>query len=156
MLKCLTAYGYGRNYVIVSGLQETNVPNPNITWETAKTWNIGLDATLWNGLLGIEFDYFKTRRSDILTKRSATIPTYTGLLLPDENIGIVDNKGFELVPTHANSINDFRYSLSRNVSFARNKVVFADEQPAVEPARYSCRFHSFIFINEACYNLSSG
>jgi TonB-linked SusC/RagA family outer membrane protein len=137
----LTAYGYGRNYVIggtdVSGLQETNVPNPNITWETAKTWNIGLDATLWNGLLGIEFDYFKTRRSDILTKRSATIPTYTGLSLPDENIGIVDNKGFELVLTHANSINDFRYTVSGNVSFARNKVVYIDEQPAAEPYQYA-------------------
>ncbi|MDR2765094.1 MAG: TonB-dependent receptor [Tannerella sp.] len=137
----LTTYGYGRNYVIggtdVSGLQETSVPNPNITWETAKTWNIGLDATLWDGLLGVEFDYFKTRRSDILTKRSATIPSYTGLTLPDENIGIVDNRGFELVLTHANSINDFRYNISANVSFARNKVVYIDEQPAAEPYQFA-------------------
>jgi TonB-linked SusC/RagA family outer membrane protein len=137
----LTTYGYGRNYVIggtdVSGLQETNVPNPNITWETAKTWNIGLDATLWDGLLGIEFDYFNTRRSDILTRRSATIPSYTGLSLPDENIGIVDNKGFELILTHANSINEFRYNISGNVSFARNKVVYIDEQPAAEPYQYA-------------------
>jgi TonB-linked SusC/RagA family outer membrane protein len=137
----LTTYGYGRNYVIggtdVSGLQETNVPNPNITWETARTWNIGLDATLWNGLLGVEFDYFNTRRSDILTQRSASIPTYTGLSLPDENIGIVDNKGFELVLTHANSINDFRYTISGNISFARNKVIYIDEQPAAEPYQYA-------------------
>jgi TonB-linked SusC/RagA family outer membrane protein len=133
----LSTYGYGNNYVIggtdVSGLTETNVPNPNITWETAKTWNIGFDATLWDGLLGIEFDYFKTRRSDILTKRSAVIPVYTGLTLPDENIGIVDNKGFEIILTHDRTINDFRYSLSGNVSFARNKVIFSDEQPAAEP-----------------------
>ena len=133
----LSTYGYGRNYVIggtdVAGLVETNVPNPNITWETAKTWDIGLDATLWNGLLGIEFDYFKTRRSDILTKRTAIIPSYTGLTLPDENIGIVDNKGFELVLSHERKIRDFQYNISANVSFARNKVIFSDEQPAAEP-----------------------
>jgi TonB-linked SusC/RagA family outer membrane protein len=133
----LTAYGYGSPYVIgnkdVNGLVQSGVPNPNITWETAVTWNAGLDAQLWNGLLGVEFDYFKTRRSDILTKRSAIIPDYTGLVLPDENIGIVDNKGFELVLTHDHAIGDLRYRLSGNVSFARNKVIFSDEQPAAEP-----------------------
>ena len=133
----LTTYGYGNNYVLggtdVSGLVQTNVPNPNITWETAKTWNVGFDGGFMNGLLGIEFDYFQSRRSDILTKRSAVIPDYTGLTLPDENVGIVDNKGFELILTHENTINnEFRYSISGNISFARNKVVFSDEQPAAE------------------------
>lgn len=137
----MMTYGFGNNYVVgnsdVSGLVQTNVPNPFITWETAETWNAGFDAGLWNGLLEIEFDYFMSRRSDILTKRSATVPDYTGLTLPDENIGIVDNKGFELVLSHANKVNAFSYQLSGNVSFARNKVVFADEQPAAEPYQYA-------------------
>jgi len=137
----LMTYRYGNNYVIgngdVSGLVQDGVPNPNITWETAKTWNIGLDATLWKGLLGIEFDFFKTRREDILTRRTVVVPDYTGLSLPDENIGIVDNKGFELVLSHNNRINDFSYNISGNVSFARNKVVFADEAPAAEPYQYA-------------------
>jgi len=132
----LQTYGYGNNFVInnndVTGLVQTGVPNPNITWETAKTGNIGLDANLWNGKLGVTFEYFKTRRADILTKRSAIIPGYTGLVLPDENIGIVDNKGFELVLTHANNNHAFKYNFSGNVAFARNKVVFSDEQPAAE------------------------
>jgi TonB-linked SusC/RagA family outer membrane protein len=133
----LQNYTYGNNYVIdgkdVTGLVQTGVPNPNITWERAKTGNAGLDATLWNGKLGITFDYFKTRRSDILTKRSAVVPGYTGLSLPDENIGIVDNKGFELVLTHVNNDHLIKYNFSGNVSFARNKVIFSDEQPAAEP-----------------------
>lgn len=137
----MMTYGFNNNYVIgnsdVSGLVETNVPNPLITWETAETWNIGLEAGLWNGLLDIEFDYFQSRRSDILTKRNATVPDYTGLTLPDENIGIVDNKGFELILSHSKRINDFSYQLSGNVSFARNKVVFADEQPAAESYQYA-------------------
>jgi len=133
----LTSFGYGNNYVIgkndVTGLVQTGVPNPNITWEIAKTSNLGIDATLWKGLLGVEFDLFKTRRSNILTKRTAVIPDYTGLLLPDENVGIVENKGFELVLSHRNTIGGLKYSLSGNISFARNKVVYADEAPAAEP-----------------------
>ncbi|OJV98535.1 MAG: hypothetical protein BGO52_12070 [Sphingobacteriales bacterium 44-61] len=137
----LQSYGYGRNYVVgntdVTGLVQTGAPNPNITWETAKTTNIGLDADLWKGLLSVTFDVFKTRRSNILTKRAAVVPGYTGLVLPDENIGIVDNKGFELVLTHANYSHKLKYSISGNVAFAKNKVVFSDEQPAAEPYQFA-------------------
>jgi hypothetical protein len=133
----LTTYGYGNNYVIggsnVIGLVETGVPNPNITWETAKTGNIGLDATLWDGLLGITFDYFQTRRSDILTTAASVVPGYTGLTLPDENIGIVDNKGFELILSHTNNQHKFQYNFSGNLAFARNKVIYGNAQPGLEP-----------------------
>ncbi|GAB3361356.1 TonB-dependent receptor [Arachidicoccus ginsenosidivorans] len=133
----VTTYGFGSNYVIggkdVTGLVQTGVPNPDITWERAKTGNLGLDAKLWDGALGITFDYFKTRRSDILTTRKAVIPGYTGLTLPDENVGIVDNSGFELILTHDNNRRKLKYHFSGNVAFARSKVIFSDEQPAAEP-----------------------
>ena len=133
----LTTYGYGNNYVFggtdVTGLVQTGVSNPNITWETAKTGNVGLDATLWKGLLGVTFDYFQTRRSDILTTAASVVPGYTGLTLPDENIGIVDNKGFELVLSHTNNRHKFQYSFSGNIAFARNKVIYGNAQPGLEP-----------------------
>ena len=132
----LALYGYGDNYVIgnndVSGLIQSGVPNPNITWEVANTYNVGIDARLLNGLLGVELDLFKTDRSNILTSRKASIPSYTGLTLPDENIGKMNNKGFELTLTHQQAKNDFRYFLSGSMSFARNKVVFMDEEPGAE------------------------
>jgi len=137
----LQTYSYGNNYVIgnndVNGLVQSGAPNPNITWETAKTTNLGLDADLWNGKLGVNLDLFKTRRSDILTRRSAIIPGYTGLALPDENIGIVDNKGMELVLSHAGRSGKLRYNISGNFAFVRNKVIFSDEQPAAEPYQYA-------------------
>lgn len=133
----LMTYSYGNNYVInnmdVQGIYETRVPNPNVTWETSKTWDIGLDANLWNGKLGIEFDYFHSIRDDILGKRNATVPDYTGITLPDENIASVLNRGFELVLTHYNTAGDFTYSITGNLAFARNKVKFIDEAPAAEP-----------------------
>lgn len=133
----LTTYAYGNNYVLggndVVGLIQSDTPNPNITWEVAKATNIGIDATIWDGALSMEFDYFKTERSNILTERTAVVPDYTGLKLPDENVGIVENKGIELQLTHQKRVNDrLRYSVSGNMSYARNKVIFADEAPAAE------------------------
>lgn len=132
----LMTYSYGNNYVLdnkdVTGLIQSGTPNPNITWEVAETSNIGFESLMWQGLLNIELDLFKTKRSNILTKRSAIVPSYTGLVLPDENIGIVENKGIELQLSHMNSINEFKYSINGNFSFARNKVVFSDEAPAAE------------------------
>jgi TonB-linked SusC/RagA family outer membrane protein len=133
----LTTYSYGNNYVLggsdVVGLTQSSVPNPNITWEVAKSTNIGIDATIREGALSMELDLFKTRRSNILTTRTAVIPDYTGLELPDENVGIVENKGIELQLTHQRQLNDkLRYSIRGNMSYARNKVIFIDEAPASE------------------------
>ena len=93
----LLKYNLGRNYVFggtdMVGLYQKGFPNNNVTWEVADTWNIGTEGTFWNGLLGFEVEYFKTKRSNILAKRNASIPKYTGLIdLPNENIGRVQNQ----------------------------------------------------------------
>ena len=117
-----------------------NVPNPNVTWEVAKTWNFGLDGNISHGIIGWEFEYFKTERSNILCTRNASIPYYTGLTnsLPDENIGIVDNKGVELQLSHENKVfnDELRYHIAGNFMFAKNKIKFMDETPWGEGHEY--------------------
>lgn len=130
----MTTYRYGRSQVFdgkeVNGIYPGVFPNPNVTWEVAKTYNIGLDGTLWKGKLGFNIEAFKTRRSNILCTRNASVPVYTGLTsLPDENIGIVDNNGFEFQLSHAGKSGDFTYNLSGNFLFAKNRVVYMDEAP---------------------------
>jgi len=130
----LTSYTYGSNYVFngntAQGLVQTGAPNPNITWEVAKTTDFGLEFGLFKGLLNAEVDYFRTTRSNILASRNASVPEYTGLVLPNENIGQVKNHGIEINLTHNNRIgNDFRYSFSGNFTYAKNTIVFQDELP---------------------------
>lgn len=133
----MMTYNYGNNYVIggsdVQGLQETRVPNPGITWEVSKTWNFGLEASFWNSRLWMEFDFFRSVRDHLLTTRNKSVPEYTGMTLPNENIGKVLNRGFELVIGHRNRVGEFGYSVTGNLNFARNKVLFIDEAPAAEP-----------------------
>src|SRR5699024_3732394 len=94
---------FGTDKTIRPGTERGVEPNPNVTWEIATTTNLGLDAEFWDGLLGITLDAFKTRRENILTPRIASVPAYAGLELPDENLGIVENKGLDRKSTRLNS-----------------------------------------------------
>jgi TonB-linked SusC/RagA family outer membrane protein len=130
----LLKYTFGRNYVFngtdAQGVYQVGFPNQNVTWEVADTYNAALEGGIWNGRLGFEAEVFKTTRSNILAKRNASIPNYTGLIdLPDENIGKVNNRGFELQLTHQNKAGEVRYSLAGNFLYSHNEVVFIDETP---------------------------
>lgn len=130
----LLKYQFGRNYVFgntdMLGLYQKGFPNNNVTWETANTYNVAVEGSFWNGLLGFEIEYFKTKRTNILAKRNASIPKYTGLIdLPNENIGKVQNQGVELQLNHASKIGEVNFRASGNFMFARNKVLFIDETP---------------------------
>lgn len=120
-------YYLGANSDPAKGVVRGLSPNPYITWEVANMINLGLDLTLWNGLFGVTADVFKQKRENILTERNASIPLYTGLKLPDENIGTVENKGFELELSHFNTKMDWQYSITGNISYSKNKIVDIDE-----------------------------
>ncbi|MEM7015225.1 MAG: TonB-dependent receptor [Verrucomicrobiota bacterium] len=82
---------------------ETKVPNPNITWETATSTNFGFDLEILNSRLSFGFDYFINTREDILTLPNKTLPVYSGITPPAQNIGEFENKGFEITLGFNNS-----------------------------------------------------
>ncbi|SEN32903.1 TonB-linked outer membrane protein, SusC/RagA family [bacterium A37T11] len=124
-------YYFGSGNERVPGLSMGVVPNVDVTWEVADNKNIGIESSLWNGMLSVNADYFYSKRSNILLPRNASIPTSTGLNssnLSSENIGKVNNQGYELEISHRRSINDyFSYHLGVNFTHAKNKVVYMDE-----------------------------
>ena len=142
----MTTYGYtsAYSYKTLFDGKEVNfiipgtIPNPNVTWEVARTWNLGLDGNIRNGLFSWELEGFYTHRSNILCSRNASIPYYTGLTnnLPDENIGEVVNRGVELQLSHENRIGDFRYRVNGNVMYAKNTIIYMDEAPWPEGHDY--------------------
>ncbi len=60
-------------------------------------------------------------------QRNASVPNFTGIQLPDENYGIVENRGFEVMLGYNDHAGDFSYSINGNLAFARNKVIEFDE-----------------------------
>ena len=134
----LSSFGFLQNRSYVFGvnnqapvLDELRIPNPNVTWEVATQSNFGFDAQLLNNKLSVEADYFTNMRSNILWWRNASVPGYSGLTLPRENIGKVSNRGFEAAVSYRNQIREFIYEVSVNGSYAKNKIVFWDETPGI-------------------------
>ncbi len=132
----LVSNNYPFGGTLVNGLAPGAIANPSLTWETATKTDIGVEARLWKGLLGIDFIYFKERREDILATKSLSVPFTFGGTLPSENLGIVDNKGFELTLNHDNRISrNLSYYVKSNLTFARNKIIEAAEAANVPDNR---------------------
>ncbi|MEX6689510.1 TonB-dependent receptor [Danxiaibacter flavus] len=131
------AFGYSPGWVVdgvdVSGIAATTTPNPNITWEVSEKTDLGLELGFLNNKLTFEADVYRTKTSHILGQRQASIPTYTGLLLPDENIGKMDSRGFDFQAGYKTNIGKVNMAINGNVSYAENKIIYFDETPQAEP-----------------------
>jgi len=125
----ITGSGYVINNQVATAYHENGIPNPEVTWEVANNYDIGLEGTLLKNKITFEFDYFQNRRSGILWFRNASIPQSAGLTLPAENIGKVANKGWEFKVGYNGSVGDFRYNVSVNGGYSKNKILFWDETP---------------------------
>lgn len=124
----LTGYGISSGSYIIGNTPEQYIyslglANPNITWETMTIYNLGLDASFWNGLLGVEADVFYRLREDILAAPVEDVPSTFGASLPNTNLNSRDDRGFELMITHRNKIGKFKYDIASMVSWKRSKYV---------------------------------
>ena len=102
--------------------------NMGVTWETALKYNAGLDFELFNHRLKFSGDLFKEHRTGILISPNSA-PAIIATKLPNMNLGIVDNHGYEVSLGWRDHIGEFTYDIDGNVTFARNKIVFMDEVP---------------------------
>ena len=117
------AYAFGLGNM-VQGSYVPNEANPNITWEVATKTDIGLEGSLWNRLLTFEADYFHERRAGMLLPPAISVPLEYGLSLSQENAGIMESHGFELVLGSSHKYqNGLEIGINGNFSYATNKMV---------------------------------
>lgn len=129
-----TGLTMGSGKTVETVVKQAGVANPNITWEKQTTYNLGFDSQILNNMLTLNADFFKNKRSDILAPRDASVPQFTGLALPDENIAEVKNRGYEIeVGYNKTFANDIQLNISGNISHNHNEVVFMDEPARAVP-----------------------
>lgn len=115
--------------------REASVGNPDLQWETAAKSNIGVEYSLFQGLLTGEFDYFLEDRDNIvLPGLQRSVPDLFGASPPDFNAGIVEVRGYEIVVgsnyTFENGLNIYgNYYFTQAI----DKVIKRDDPP-FEPA----------------------
>ncbi len=115
-------------YVFGSGSGSLNgvvypstIPNPDLSWEKTKMFNIGLDAGLFENRIYFEIDYYNSITKDLLL--DVPVPRITGFGSQLQNIGKVQNRGLEFTLTTRNLVGDFGWTTDFNISRNVNEVL---------------------------------
>lgn len=125
----LSAFNVGSNSAVIGGsatqsINESLQGNPNITWEKSKKTDIGFEGSFWNGLLGVEADYFYEKRSNFLVSIGAVLPGEYGVATGQVNGGILSNKGFELtLTTRKNFSRDLQLDVKGTFTYVKSKLL---------------------------------
>ncbi|MES2773018.1 MAG: SusC/RagA family TonB-linked outer membrane protein [Bacteroidota bacterium] len=111
-----------QNLLGMQGLVRNNIANPALQWETNTKINGGLDLSLFNERLSLNFDAYRNKTTNMLVYES--LPTVTGFNTMLTNDGSMETKGVELT-LNARIINrkNFKWDFGFNVSKYKNKIL---------------------------------
>lgn len=96
--------------------------NPDLTWESTLMTNIGVDVGLLDNRVSLSAEYFNNRTTDMIIQRPIPL-SYGYDAAPFDNVGEVENKGFELELGYTRSEGALTFNVSGNLSVVRNKVL---------------------------------
>ena len=113
-------FGNGTNYQ--AGYYVNSLPNTELGWEYSKTWNFGLDFSLFSGRLYGSFEYYIQETNDILL--NVKLPETSGVSGYTGNIGKTENKGWEFTLNGIiiDNKNGWNWEAGINIYQNRNKL----------------------------------
>ena len=100
--------------------------NPDLKWEVKKTFNVGLDLSMWEKRIALSVDYYRSKTTDMLYVYTVPVPPfpYDKFLA---NLGSMQNSGLEIgfgiTPLRTK---DVELTINMNWSFERNKLLALD------------------------------
>lgn len=128
-----SSYIWGDNLNL--GIKPGATPNPNLTWATSTTYNVGLDYGVLNNRLSGSFEWFYKTEKDILGSRIVTIPDTYGQSLAPENYAERSWRGFEVNALWRDRAlgNKIEYSVYGNMGYSRDQWDVLDQTALYMP-----------------------
>ncbi|EJF99373.1 SusC/RagA family TonB-linked outer membrane protein [Flavobacterium sp. F52] len=120
-LASMGSVNYSFGGTLYTGLAPTRLANPDLKWEKTNQYNVGLDLSLLDRRINFVFDVYYKKTKDLLI--NVPVPLSSGYATVLQNIGGVENKGFEVGVTTEN-IKTENFAWNSNIVFSlnRNKV----------------------------------
>ena len=95
--------------------------NSGLSWETTKSFNIGVDFGFLNNRINGNIDFYTSKTTDLLLQRN--LPKISGFSNVYMNMGETANKGLEITINSKNiSTKDFTWSTSLVWSWNKNEI----------------------------------
>lgn len=115
--QALTRFTYNSDneYNGIYGAVVNAYGNPALKWQNVLKYNVGLDMSVWRNIITLNFDAYLERTENLLL--NIDVAPSTGFTSYTENMGSLDNKGFE-ARLRLNLINDRQNDLSWNVTLS--------------------------------------
>ena len=102
-------------------IRMSSIGNPDLSWERNNQVDVGLDFRLWDRVYG-SLDWYNRRTHDLIWNRPT--PASTGLTSRLENIGILQNSGFEFdITVDLIKSRNVYWNVGINGAFAQNKLI---------------------------------
>ncbi|MCR4033482.1 MULTISPECIES: SusC/RagA family TonB-linked outer membrane protein [Flavobacterium] len=120
-LASMGSVNYSFGGTLYTGIAPTRLANPDLKWEKTTQYNVGLDLSLLDRKINFVFDVYYKKTNDLLI--SVPVPLSSGYATVLQNIGGVENKGFEVGLTTEN-VKTENFAWNSNIVFSlnRNKV----------------------------------
>ncbi len=118
---------------VSTGAALASVGNPNLTWETSVTQNIGLDFAMLNSKLSGSLEFFQNTTKDLIVRDNSVISTTAiDAGAPFVNKGEVQNTGVDLALSYSNEASSgLKYNINLNISSYENEVIaLVNDTPA--------------------------
>lgn len=91
----LSKYSYtGDRFMTVTGIVRDGIPNTKLKPEVNRTWSVGIDYAMFNNRFSLTAKYYNSRAKDLILLRNISAAFGTNYMY--DNIGEVENKGFEI------------------------------------------------------------
>lgn len=124
-------YSPGFIYNGINGLAPVQLSNPDLSWESTKQVNLGLDLELLEGRFTATVDYYVKTTDDLLY--NVPLPRETGFDVSRQNVGSVENRGLELTLGGTPlKLGDFKWYTSFNIATNENKVLSLNDPDGFE------------------------
>jgi TonB-linked SusC/RagA family outer membrane protein len=111
----------GQNHNQEPGTAVTELFNPDLKWEKGKSFDVGMDLSMFNKRVNLTVDYYNKTTNDLLYR--LPVPQETGFNSKLSNIGSINNKGIEIsLDTKIIRGEKFKWDFAANFSYNKNTV----------------------------------
>ena len=126
----------GSSSVISPAYYTSGIANTDLTWEKTQSWNVGFDATLWGGKLGLEVDGFYNYTYDMLTYQSTGYPSSMGGYYPTwVNKNAIDAAGIDVMVSHRSHFDlggkPFWYDIAASATYSHTRWLVYEDEPNI-------------------------
>ena len=139
----LGLYGVNR-YNGLGGIAPSQLPNPDLGWESTRQVDFGLDWGLFKNRISGEIDYYIKKTKDLLL--NVPVPQTSGYSTRLQNIGSVENKGIEFVINTNNITGTFTWNTNFNLSLNKNEVKNLGGQALIDAG--NARYMNIVMVGQ--------